>query len=130
MDNTISIQGTFRHTDCVRVSIDGSKFRNFRCEACASIVFEYDFYMRVYRSKSSTMPRGERDTSRRRRLIYLGNCELIRVAQSSKVQIQSLKFALWIAKVRVVTLIVHKRTLKQTSVELVGRGNIEIFAET
>ena len=47
MEKKRSTKGTFRQIDCAYVSIDGSKYGNFMCEACASIVFESDFLMRV-----------------------------------------------------------------------------------
>ena len=45
----VKINGTFRHNDCKRVSLEGVPFSNLQCSSCASIPKERDFCMRVYR---------------------------------------------------------------------------------
>lgn len=80
----VEINGTFRHNDCKRVSLEGVPFSNLQCSSCASIPKERDFCMRVYRDMHSRGERGLRDTGGGRRLDYLTHSEILRIAKTKK----------------------------------------------
>ena len=120
------INGAFRHVNCARVSlIGGEGFVGLRCSKCSSIPTESDFRMRVYRSKKTK--RGERNFKRGVRLGYYGRLEIIKLAQSSRKEAKSLRSNLWRARVRVATLSVKVRSLRESSAEYHGRGDVKAF---
>ena len=91
----IIVSGTFCHVNCIQVSSSPQGFSNFRCEACSSIPKKRDFCMRVYRSRISKFKRGNRDSGRGMHLGYSGAYEIIRVAQTSKLDVRALRSELW-----------------------------------
>lgn len=123
----ILVSGTFRHVNCIRVSSSPQGFPNFRCEACSSIPKERDFCMRVYRSKISKFKRGNRNSGGGRRLGYFGVSEIMRVAQTSKLDVRALRSELWRVKATVATLSVRVKCLRESSIEFCNRGDLKSF---
>ncbi len=122
------INGIFRHINCARISlIGGEGFVGLRCSECSSIPIENDFRMRVYRSKKTKSHRGERNFKRCVQLGYSGRLEIIKFAQSSRKEARYLRSNLWRARVRVATLSVKVRSLRESSVEYHGRGDMKAF---
>jgi hypothetical protein len=123
----ILVSDTFHHVNCIRVSSSPQGFPNFRCEACSSIPKERDFCMRVYRSKISKFKRGNQNSGGGRRLGYFGDSEIMRVAQSSKIDVRALRYELWRVKARVATLFLRVTCLRESSVEFYNRGDLKSF---
>ena len=117
----IIVSGTFHHVNCIWVSSSPQGFPNFRCEACSSILKKRDFCMRVYRSRISKFKRGSRDSRRGMRLGYFGASEIMRVAQTSKLDVRALRSELWKVKARVATLSVRVKCLRESSVKFYNR---------
>ena len=56
------IQGTFRHTSCMRVDVLGDGFSNLSCSMCFGIPLEADFRKRIMREDLTSEKRGTRCT--------------------------------------------------------------------
>ena len=75
-----SINGTYRHIQCKRVSETRIPFDSLTCNFCKRIPNCDDFRMRLYRESRSNMKRHGRDTRKGRRLDHL-NSKLLQEKQ-------------------------------------------------
>ena len=73
----------------------------------------------------SKFKRGNRNSGRGRRLGYFGVFEIMRVAQTSKLDVRALRSELWRVKARVATLSVRVKCLRESSVEFCNRGDLK-----
>ena len=55
---SVSVTGTFRHKNCMRLSVSGAPFPNLTCSMCACIPVQDDFKRRVRREDRSLVKRG------------------------------------------------------------------------
>ena len=79
-----SINGTYKHIHCKRVSETGIPFDSLTCNFCKMIPNCDDFRMRLYHESRSNMKRHGRDTGKGRRLDHLTQFELKIVARGTK----------------------------------------------
>jgi hypothetical protein len=111
----LTVEGAFRHRNCLRISASDDGFENLTCTKCASIPSEDDFRMRVLREDRAIEKRGTRSTGSGRRVGYLHMLEVNSHSRQLSQKFRRERSLHWAAKARIVQLKVKRPTLKESA---------------
>ena len=123
----VSVNGCFRHQQCVCFSASGKSFLDFSCGACTHIPLETNFRLRVVREDRALEKRGTRGTEARRRLGYLSLLEVVCHNRSISGQFRHERMMHCHAKTKIAQLKMSRPTMKETTKAADGTKNLLKF---
>ena len=124
------IEGTFRHTSCMRVDVLGDEFTNLSCSMCSGIPLEADFRKRIMREDLTFEKRGTRCTGGGRRLGYLQLSELAKHGRDLRRKLKAEKLLHFSIRARIVQLKVKRPSLRELARDASGSHNALKFCHS
>ena len=122
-----SINGTYRHIHCKRVSEAGIPFDSLTCNFCKMIPNCDDFRLRLYRESRINMKRHGRDIGKGRRLDNLTQSELKIVAREENATHRLTMRSLSWERTKVATMSIRTRSLREKFFESARRKDVFRF---